>query len=131
VVVLNLASNTSADSRTVELVPAKPCVIGRSSRSKNIVPASDNLLFDCPVVSRFHAELRYSPWQAPDQQVTITDTASLHGTMVNGQRLVPYNEFALKMGDVIKFGERVSRGEGTHLPHHFIPDTIRIWLGLP
>lgn len=77
-----------------------------------------NALFDCAVVSREHAELRSSPWQPPGKQVTLTDKKSLHGTTVNGNRLLPHQVVPLKTGDVIKFGEKVARGDGMCSTQH-------------
>lgn len=111
---ISLTSNTTDDHRTLELIPGKTYIIGRASKNKHDMrPGPDNALFDCAVVSREHAELRSSPWQPPGRQVTLTDKRSLHGTTVNGSRLIPNSPFALKTGDVIKFGEKVARGDGT------------------
>ncbi|GIZ42323.1 hypothetical protein CKM354_000559800 [Cercospora kikuchii] len=110
-----LSSTTGDDHRSIDLIPDKPCVIGRTSKSKADMEArTNNALFDCAVVSRQHAEIRVAPWATPGTQITLTDLNSLHGTAVNGRRLTPLTEFALKSGDVIKFGERVSRGEEAH-----------------
>lgn len=114
-VTIELLSNTSSDRRTITLQPDQIVQIGRASRSevKNLQPADDNALFDCPVVSRQHAEIRLSSWQPKSDQVTITDLTSLHGTTVNGHRLEAGKKFTLQSGDVIKLGERVTRGDGT------------------
>ncbi|PIB02833.1 hypothetical protein CB0940_11738 [Cercospora beticola] len=110
-----LSSTTGDDHRSIDLIPDKPCVVGRTSRSKAAMEArTNNALFDCAVVSRQHAEIRVAPWATPGTQITLTDLNSLHGTAVNGRRLTPLTEFTLKSGDVIKFGERVSRGEEAH-----------------
>ncbi|CAK1357112.1 unnamed protein product [Cercospora beticola] len=110
-----LSSTTGDDHRSIDLIPDKPCVVGRTSRSKAAMEArTNNALFDCAVVSRQHAEIRVAPWATPCTQITLTDLNSLHGTAVNGRRLTPLTEFTLKSGDVIKFGERVSRGEEAH-----------------
>lgn len=77
----------------------------------------NNALFDCPVVSRNHAELRCSPWQPPGRQVSITDKCSLHGTTVNDVKLAPNVAFTLKTGDVIKLGDTVSRQKGSFRHH--------------
>ncbi|EME82593.1 uncharacterized protein MYCFIDRAFT_70778 [Pseudocercospora fijiensis CIRAD86] len=114
-ITVSLTSNSS-DRRTIELLPGTACIIGRASKSdfKNMRPTAHNALFDCPVVSRTHAELRASPWQPPGRQVTITDKSSLHGTTVNDTKLQPNVPFTLKTGDVIKLGDTVSRGKDTH-----------------
>lgn len=110
-VTISLINNRSRDHRTLSLLPYQTVNVGRSSRSeqKKLSANKNNALFDCPVVSRNHAELRVS---GPYQDVTITDRSSLHGTTVNGQRLTPGHNFTLQSGDVIKLGERVTRGDG-------------------
>lgn len=89
--------------------------VGRSSKSeyKNLQAASDNALFDCPVISRRHAELKAAEKHGQGYVVSIADLASLHGTTVNGQRLLSGQEFVLKSGDVVKLGDRVTRADGT------------------
>ncbi|KAF7197822.1 hypothetical protein HII31_00911 [Pseudocercospora fuligena] len=115
-ITVSLTSPNSSDGRTIELLPGTACIIGRASKSdfKNMRSTPNNALFDCPVVSRTHAELRASPWQPPGRQVTITDKSSLHGTTVNDTKLQPNLPFTLKTGDVIKLGDTVSRGKDTH-----------------
>ncbi|KAF2163728.1 hypothetical protein M409DRAFT_57222 [Zasmidium cellare ATCC 36951] len=115
-VAISLTSNVCQDRRVITLQPGEGVQIGRASKSevKNLQPADDNALFDCPVVSRQHAELRVSSYQPRSEQVTITDLDSLHGTTVNGRRIEAQRSFTLKSGDVIKLGERVTRGDDTH-----------------
>ena len=105
----------SSDRRFLTLVSGKPCLIGRASKSevKNLQPTSTNALFDCPVVSREHAELKANPWAANLDQVTITDKGSMHGTRVNGQTLKQGLPKSLRSGDLIQFGDRVTRADGT------------------
>jgi len=106
-----------SDSRHLIMNSGERVTIGRASKSeaKNLQAQSDNALFDCPVVSRQHAELKVHPFRTYEQQVTITDRESMHGTSVNGKRLTPYMPFSLKTGDHIKFGDKVTRGSGTIL----------------
>ncbi|KAK4503759.1 hypothetical protein PRZ48_004674 [Zasmidium cellare] len=113
---ISLISNAWQDRRVITLRSGESVKIGRASKSevKNLQPADDNALFDCPVVSRQHAELRFSAWKPSSEQVTIIDLASLHGTTVNGRRVESEQPFSLKSGDVIKLGERVTRGDDTH-----------------
>ncbi|KXT03026.1 hypothetical protein AC578_638 [Pseudocercospora eumusae] len=115
-ITVSLTEHNSSDRRTIELLPGTPCIIGRASKSdfKNMRSTPNNALFDCPVVSRTHAELRASPWQHPGRQVSITDKSSLHGTTVNDTKLQPNVPFTLHTGDVIKLGDTVSRGKDTH-----------------
>ncbi|KAK4539210.1 hypothetical protein LTR36_000893 [Oleoguttula mirabilis] len=103
-----------SDRRQLVISAGERVTIGRasSSEAKDLHASSDNALFDCPVVSRQHAELKAHPFRAVEEQVTITDRESMHGTCVNGTRLAPYVPFSLKSGDLIKFGEKVVRGPG-------------------
>lgn len=120
-----LISDTTNDRREFDLSPAASTVnIGRASRNrgKQLEASSDNALFDCPVVSRIHAELRLSPLKtfAQPREVTIADMTSLHGTKVNGTMLQPGQGFTLKTGDKIQLGQHVMRGDGGHpLPDRF------------
>ena len=103
-----------ADHRRLTLVPGEPITIGRASRSKESLEASStNALFDCPVVSREHAQLRAHPWAATGDQVSIVDLGSMHGTRVNGTKLQRGQRMSLRHGNVLQFGEKVTRGEGT------------------
>ncbi|RMY96907.1 hypothetical protein D0862_08336 [Hortaea werneckii] len=91
-------------------------IIGRASRSevKNLQASPTNALFDCPVVSRAHAVIDFHPRREYDEQVTITDLKSMHGTAVNGQRLLSHAPHILRSGDTIKLGDRVVRGPDHH-----------------
>lgn len=113
-----LVSNNTTDRREVEIHEnAAPVILGRASRSKgkHLEAQRNNALFDCPVVSRLHAELRMVPQKSFEQpQLTIADLTSLHGTKVNGHPLKPGSPFSLQHGDVIKLGERVTRGDGMY-----------------
>ncbi|EMC92130.1 hypothetical protein BAUCODRAFT_126141 [Baudoinia panamericana UAMH 10762] len=90
--------------------------IGRASRSdsKYSGPSANNTLFECPVVSRQHAELRYNPFRPVDQQVTIIDKDSMHGTYVNDERLDAHSPCPLRSGDLIRFGDKVVRAHDIH-----------------
>ncbi|TKA74445.1 hypothetical protein B0A55_05063 [Friedmanniomyces simplex] len=105
-----------ADQRTLSLVHNEPLVIGRASKSdvKNLQRAKHNALFDCPVISRQHAEIQVHPYKARHEQVTITDKDSMHGTFVNMHRLKAYEPWVLRTGDSIKLGDKVTRGYETH-----------------
>lgn len=125
----------SEDRRHITLYANRPVTIGRSSRSetKNLFPAEQNALFDCPVVSRKHAELEFKPnsWDESSKQVMLTDKQSMHGTSVNGHKLQRDVPFQLKTGDLIKFGNQVAHANGTcvnYCPKHQVftdnaPDT--------
>lgn len=106
--------NDPSDQRSLTITHGSPTLIGRASRSetKKLQPSSNNALFDCPVISREHAELRANQWAAPRDQVTLMDKGSMHGTQVNGLKLERFKPIALRQGDRIQFGTRVSRGQG-------------------
>lgn len=111
--------NNPLDRRELTLTQGNPLIIGRASTSeaKNLKAATDNALFDCPVVSRSHAELHYNPWAPLHDQIVIKDQNSMHGTTVNDIRLQPRDSFSLRSGDHIKLGERVARGPGETCSH--------------
>ncbi|KAI6913585.1 hypothetical protein KC318_g1645 [Hortaea werneckii] len=112
-VTLTPSADTS-DLRHLSL--ADRIIIGRASRSeiKNLQASPTNALFDCPVVSRAHAVISFHPRREYDEQVTITDLKSMHGTAVNGQRLLSHAPHILRSGDTIKLGDRVVRGPDHH-----------------
>ncbi|KAI7283013.1 hypothetical protein KC345_g3144 [Hortaea werneckii] len=107
-------SADSSDLRHLSL--ADRIIIGRASRSeiKNLQASPTNALFDCPVVSRAHAVIDFHPRREYEEQVTITDLKSMHGTAVNGQRLLSNAPHILRSGDTIKLGDRVVRGPDHH-----------------
>ena len=102
------------DVRHLTLTPGTPCPIGRASKTKGEIhrASGTNGLFVSPVVSRSHAELRGHPWSPKGDQVTLVDYGSMHGTKVNDKPLERGRPMALRNGDVIKFGEKVTRGVG-------------------
>ncbi|CAG9949690.1 unnamed protein product [Clonostachys rosea f. rosea IK726] len=82
--------------------------IGRqSSRRRGLEAASNNFLFDCPVMSRDHATIKLDN---DKQEVSIKDAGSLHGTFVNSLRLRDQESKRLLTGDVITFGVNIDRG---------------------
>jgi pSer/pThr/pTyr-binding forkhead associated (FHA) protein len=106
---------TNFQTRNITLRPDEPVNVGRSSRSeaKNLSATANNALFDCPVISRRHAEfeLRLNKWTEEKYLIFIKDTGSMHGTSVNGLKLVPSKPFKLKEGDTIRLGESVNRAD--------------------
>ncbi|KAK2799203.1 hypothetical protein FQN51_007033 [Onygenales sp. PD_10] len=90
-------------------------VIGRSSKAaaKDLIPARDNAWFDSRVMSRNHAIIRVSPQK---QEATIMDTDSMHGTCLNGTKLVANNKTILMNRDVLTFGAKVTRGSESFEP---------------
>lgn len=88
--------------------------IGRASSNvtkKDLMAAPHNAYIDSPVISRQHAVLSANA-SSGTPEVYISDQASMHGTMLNGQRLPPKTPTKLKYGDELQFGTDVNRNEG-------------------
>ncbi|VUC20229.1 unnamed protein product [Clonostachys rosea] len=96
-------------SRSITLSADKATTpIGRqSSRRRGLEAASNNFLFDCPVMSRDHATIKLDN---DKQEVSIKDSGSLHGTFVNSLRLQDQESKRLLTGDIITFGVNIDRG---------------------
>ncbi|KAK2809043.1 hypothetical protein FQN50_004096 [Emmonsiellopsis sp. PD_5] len=94
-------------------------VIGRSSKAsaKDLIPARDNAWFDSRVMSRSHAIIKVSPQK---QEATIMDTESMHGTCLNGTKLVANNKTILMNRDVLTFGAKVTRGSESFEPLKYL-----------
>ncbi|KGQ01629.1 hypothetical protein PAAG_11611 [Paracoccidioides lutzii Pb01] len=90
-------------------------VIGRSSRATNkeLVPAQNNAWFDSRVMSRAHATITIC---LQKQQASITDTDSMHGTWLNGTKLVSNSKTPLTNRDILTFGAKITRGAETFEP---------------
>ncbi|KAK4900820.1 hypothetical protein LTR27_002001 [Elasticomyces elasticus] len=104
------------DARTIYLTQNRSTQsIGRSSKTsgKGMEADSMNALFDCPVISRKHAELRYHPLD-PRGEMSVVDQDSMHGTYVNARKLGHGEPYYLRSGDEIQLGDRVTRGAETH-----------------
>jgi hypothetical protein len=102
------------DSRTLIVPLGSVFPIGRASRNstkQDLAPAADNAYIDSPVISRDHAKLAAHA-DSGTPQVYITDSRSMHGTMVNGERLTPHVPKQLSAGDMLQFGVDVNRNEG-------------------
>ena len=88
--------------------------IGRASKNaakKDLMPAPHNAYIDSPVISREHAVLSaHSDSGKPE--VYLSDSGSMHGTMLNGHRLPANAPTLLNYGDVIQLGTDVNRNEG-------------------
>lgn len=116
--VLRQARPTRGFVRRITLTLNHPVSVGRSSRSesKNLSATVDNALFDCPVISRKHAEIEFTinRWTTDQQRVTITDKRSMHGTSVNGTKLKADMPFQLEVGDTIRLGDHISRADNTY-----------------
>jgi hypothetical protein len=89
--------------------------IGRASRNATkteLMPAQHNAYIDSPVVSREHAVLSASD-SSGKPEVYITDSGSMHGTLLNDVRLSANVPAKLSCGDKLQFGTDVNRNEGT------------------
>jgi pSer/pThr/pTyr-binding forkhead associated (FHA) protein len=87
--------------------------IGRASSNvtkKELMAAPHNAYIDSPVISRQHALLSANS-SSGTPEVYISDQGSMHGTMLNGQRLPPKTPTKLKYGDELQFGTDVNRNE--------------------
>lgn len=115
--------------RQFDLAVGKQLPIGRASKNSNktdLLPAPNNGYIDSPVISREHARLSARGDGGPPR-VFITDLGSMHGTMVNGERLVANEPTPLSSGDTLQFGIDVNRNEGMLSPSHpppYSPETL-------
>ncbi|KAI9735825.1 MAG: hypothetical protein M1834_001290 [Cirrosporium novae-zelandiae] len=117
-VIINLLPNDDATkredtSRTLILTSKNLSIkIGRSSKThhKNLVAAPDNTWFDCPVMSRDQAQFQYKP---QERQLYLKDNGSMHGTWVKNERILAGVNRVLFNGDVIRFGQAITRGPAT------------------
>lgn len=107
------------DTREFDLALDSKFTIGRASKNTSrgyFVPAKHNLYIDSPVVSREHAILTANA-HSGIAHVYITDSGSMHGTLVNGTPLVPNTPKQLSNGDKLQFGIDVNRGTSKSLTH--------------
>jgi pSer/pThr/pTyr-binding forkhead associated (FHA) protein len=103
------------DSRQFVLALNSTFPIGRASKNNakaNLMPANSNAYIDSPVISREHAVLSANA-NSGEPQVYIIDKGSMHGTIVNGERLPAHTPTQLSTGDRLQFGIDVNRNEGT------------------
>jgi len=63
---------------------------------------SCELVINDPSVSKQHAELR---WHGPASTCCVKDLQSTNSTYVNGQTLSPGQEYILRDGDLVRFGD--------------------------
>ncbi|EAT91145.2 hypothetical protein SNOG_01496 [Parastagonospora nodorum SN15] len=102
-------------SRQFDLALNAKFPIGRASKNtakQDLMPASNNAYIDSPVISRNHAVFTAHA-DSGTPQVFVTDLGSMHGTMVNGERLPTHMPKQLASGDKLQFGIDVNRNEGT------------------
>ncbi|KAH7383847.1 hypothetical protein BKA66DRAFT_549290 [Pyrenochaeta sp. MPI-SDFR-AT-0127] len=105
------------ESREFDLPINSTFPIGRASKNatkRELMPAPHNAYIDSPVISREHAILSANTTSGTPQ-VYISDSGSMHGTMVNGRRLLPNTPERLSPGDLLQFGIDVNRNE-----EHFV-----------
>jgi len=99
------------DAREFDLPVGSSFPIGRSSKNATkpeLLPAVHNAFINSPVISREHAKLTANT-STGLPQVYIEDVGSMHGTLVNGERLVPNTPKQLAFGDLLQFGVDVNR----------------------
>jgi len=94
------------------------------------MPASNNAYIDSPVISRNHAVFTAHA-DSGKPQVFVTDLGSMHGTMVNGERLPTNMPKQLSSGDKLQFGIDVNRNEGTQPTFPSLPQSSRNSADLP
>jgi hypothetical protein len=101
-------------AREFDLALGSKFPIGRASKNntkKELMPASTNAYIDSPVISREHAVLSANT-DSGAPNVFITDAGSMHGTLVNGERLTAHTPKKLSSGDKLQFGIDVNRNDG-------------------
>lgn len=87
--------------------------IGRGSQSDDHMhPQPDNAWYTSKVMSRDHAEITADP---TERTVTIKDKGSMHGTFLNGERVLA-QPMQLLQDDILTFGTRVVRGVDSFAP---------------
>jgi len=99
------------DTRVLSLTPGSRIPIGRASKNSSkpeLMMSKHNGFIDSPVISREHAVLTAST-SPPAPCVYITDNGSMHGTLVNGNKLEPQKPYRLSNGDHLQFGANVTR----------------------
>ncbi|KAL1867966.1 TOM (translocase of outer membrane) complex component [Paecilomyces lecythidis] len=89
--------------------------IGRSSKclSKNLVPAHNNAWFESRVMSRDHARLGV---RLEKETVYVRDNGSMHGTSLNDKKIPTGRDISVHSGDILTFGNEVTRGSETFAP---------------
>ncbi|KAF1962439.1 hypothetical protein CC80DRAFT_542747 [Byssothecium circinans] len=95
--------------RKLTMHPGERIIIGRASRNlqkPELMTAPNNAFIDSPVISRAHAALTVQP---TPPAVYIADNGSMHGTLVNGDRLEAHRALKLESGDLLQFGADVTR----------------------
>ncbi len=121
VVLTDLNHFDTFDYREFHLPMHTEFPIGRASKNttkKDLMPSPNNAFIDSPVISREHATLSVNA-STGSPRVYITDSGSMHGTLLNGHRLVPKKAEPLSTGDTLQFGIDVNRNDGMLSPGLF------------
>ena len=98
--------------RKLTLRPGNRITVGRASKNlqkPELMTAPNNAFIDSPVISRAHAALT---GHSSPPAVYIADNGSMHGTLLNGNRLDAHRPTKLKNGDLLQFGADVTRDNG-------------------
>jgi pSer/pThr/pTyr-binding forkhead associated (FHA) protein len=85
-------------SRAIILRGKRELILGRGVAAGNLIDLTDSGAIFLGV-SRQHAAIRLF-----EQGCVIEDLGSVNGTWVNGNRLVPSKQYALRSGDQIRLG---------------------------
>ncbi|KAI9900135.1 hypothetical protein N3K66_004397 [Trichothecium roseum] len=109
--------------RRVLLSKDTPVVhIGRTSSHKEALKASvDNFWFECPVISRNHAHIKFD---SDKKKLLLKDSGSLHGTLLNSCRVQSHVYWPLSAGDSITLGTQVDRGSNNYRPCVLVVDIM-------
>ena len=97
----------------IEVGPAAPKTLGRSSSCETVLPDES--------VSRRHAQIAFR-----DGLWFVTDLGSTHGTLVNGTRVTAQSATPIKAGDLIVVGPwtfRVRSGPTSHAMNSLVDDS--------
>ncbi|KAF1937622.1 hypothetical protein EJ02DRAFT_458575 [Clathrospora elynae] len=87
--------------------------IGRASGNatkRELMAAPHNAYINSPVISREHAVLSANT-NSGTPEVYVSDCGSMHGSTLNGRKLLPNTPEKLSYGDVLQFGSDVNRNE--------------------
>ncbi|KAL9094554.1 MAG: hypothetical protein Q9165_003113 [Trypethelium subeluteriae] len=122
------SSQEAIATRDLNIAYGSHVPIGRASscESKGLVANRNNAYFNCPVVSRTHAEL-FVKLENGCPSLYISDLNSMHGTYINGIKVDKNSHSKLSDGDDLRIGSEVQRDE-----HHFRPlkYTVRLSPGI-
>lgn len=136
--------------RTLTLVEDGDCIsVGRASKSesKQLIPAHNNAWFDSRVMSRNHADIcasfeekvlllsvlhvclgRTMLANTSLQRVLVSDNGSMHGTFINDEQIPLDEEIEIKSGDVLTFGNEVTRWPSMSSNFRFTTPSLSIAL---